>query len=67
MNEDFSGSVTSSEYAIAIDPNDADSLLNKANALYRLGISKKLSAITTDLESWFNPTSSVCCTRVPPG
>lgn len=37
MNEDFSGSVTSSEYAIAIDPNDADSLLNKANALYRLG------------------------------
>ncbi len=37
MNEDFSGSVTSSEYAIAIDPNDTDSLLNKANALYRLG------------------------------
>ena len=37
MNEDFSGSVTSSEYAIAIDPNDADSLLNQANALYRLG------------------------------
>jgi tetratricopeptide (TPR) repeat protein len=37
MNEDFSGSVTSSEYAIAIDPSDADSLLNKANALYRLG------------------------------
>jgi tetratricopeptide (TPR) repeat protein len=37
MNEDFSGSITSSEYAIAIDPNDADSLLNKANALYRLG------------------------------
>jgi tetratricopeptide (TPR) repeat protein len=37
MNEDVSGSVTSSEYAMAIDPNDADSLLNKANALYRLG------------------------------
>lgn len=37
MSEDFSGSVTSSEYAIAIDPDDPDSLLNKANGLYRLG------------------------------
>ncbi len=37
MNEDFSGSVTSSEYAIAIDPDDPDSLINKANGLYRLG------------------------------
>ena len=37
MNEDFSGSVTSSEYAIAIDPHDAESILSKANSLYSLG------------------------------
>ena len=37
MNEDYSGSVQSSEYAIAIDPNDPDGLLSKANGLYRLG------------------------------
>lgn len=37
MNEDFSSAVTSSEYAIAIDPDDPDSILNKANGLYRLG------------------------------
>lgn len=36
MNEDYSASVTSSEYAIAIDPEDAESLLSKANGLYRL-------------------------------
>ncbi len=37
MNEDFSGAVTSSEYAIAIDPEDPEGILNKANGLYRLG------------------------------
>ena len=37
MNEDYGESITSSEYALAIDPNDADSMLNKANGLYRLG------------------------------
>ena len=37
MNEDFSGAVTSSEYAIAIDPQDPVSIINKANALIRLG------------------------------
>lgn len=36
MNEDFNDSVTSSEYAIAIDPTDPDGLLAKANGLYRL-------------------------------
>ena len=36
MNEDYSASITSSEYAIAIDPEDADSILSKANGLYRL-------------------------------
>lgn len=36
MKEDYSASVTSSEYAIAIDPDDAESLLAKANGLYRL-------------------------------
>ena len=37
MNEDFSEAIKSSEYAIAIDPEDSDSLMAKANALYRLG------------------------------
>lgn len=36
MKEDYEASVASSEYAIAIDPNDPESLLAKANALYRL-------------------------------
>lgn len=36
MNEDFNDSVTSSEYAMAIDPTDPDSMLAKANGLYRL-------------------------------
>lgn len=36
MEEDYHAAVSSSEYAIAIDPNDADSLLTKANGLYRL-------------------------------
>lgn len=36
MNEDYSHSVESSEYAIAIDPDDPEGLLAKANGLYRL-------------------------------
>lgn len=36
MNEEFNDSVISSEYAIAIDPEDPDGLLTKANCLYRL-------------------------------
>ncbi len=36
MKEDYSASVTSSEYAIAIDPEDTDGILAKANGLYRL-------------------------------
>ena len=36
MNEDYTGSITSSEYAIAIDPNDPESILSKANGLYNL-------------------------------
>lgn len=36
MNEDYSHSVESSEYAIAIDPEDPEGLLSKANGLYRL-------------------------------
>jgi tetratricopeptide (TPR) repeat protein len=36
MNEDYNGSIESSEYAIAIDPDDPEGLLSKANALYRL-------------------------------
>lgn len=36
MNEDFDEAVASSEYAIAIDPEDTDGLLAKANSLYRL-------------------------------
>ena len=37
MNEDYSAAITSSEYAIAIDPKDPESLLSKANCLYNLG------------------------------
>lgn len=37
MNEDYDASITSSEYAIAIDPDDPDGLLSKANGLFRLG------------------------------
>ena len=36
MCEDYGASVTSSEYAIAIDPNDTESILTKANGLFRL-------------------------------
>ncbi len=36
MKEDYSGAITSSEYAIAIDPDDPDALLAKANALNSL-------------------------------
>lgn len=37
MNEDYSSAITSSEYAIAIDPNDPDALNKKASGLLRLG------------------------------
>ncbi|MBR1548376.1 MAG: tetratricopeptide repeat protein [Prevotella sp.] len=37
MNEDYSGSVASSEYAIAIDPEDPEGILSKAHGLLRLG------------------------------
>ena len=36
MNEDYSAAVTSSEYAIAIDPDEPESNLAKANGLYSL-------------------------------
>lgn len=36
MSEDYSASVDSSEYAIAIDPDDPESILSKAVGLYRL-------------------------------
>ena len=36
MNEDYSDAIESSEYAIAIDPDDPDGLIAKANGLYRL-------------------------------
>ena len=37
MKEDYNAALTSSEYAIAIDPNDADGLMSKANTLYTIG------------------------------
>ena len=37
MNEEYSDSITSSEYAIAIDPNDPDAVSSKASGLFRLG------------------------------
>lgn len=36
MGEDYGAAITSSEYAIAIDPSDAESILSKANGLFRL-------------------------------
>lgn len=36
MNRDFSSAIQSSEYAIAIDPDDPDALLSKANGLFEL-------------------------------
>lgn len=36
MSENYTASVESSEYAIAIDPEDPDGLISKANALLRL-------------------------------
>lgn len=36
MNEDYSHAIESSEYAIAIDPKDAEGLIAKANGLYSL-------------------------------
>ena len=37
MNEEYSNAITSSEYAIAIDPNDPDAVSSKASGLLRLG------------------------------
>ena len=37
MNEEYSNAITSSEYAIAIDPNDPDAVSSKASGLFRLG------------------------------
>ena len=37
MDEDYSNAITSSEYAIAIDPNDPEGLSSKAQGLFRLG------------------------------
>lgn len=37
MNEDYSEAVQSSEYAIALDPEDPEGLIAKANGLLRLG------------------------------
>lgn len=37
MKQDYSGSVQSSEFAIAIDPDDPEGIMAKANALYHLG------------------------------
>lgn len=36
LDEDYSNAVSSSEFAIAIDPKDPEALLTKANALFRL-------------------------------
>ncbi len=36
MSEDFGGSMESSEYAIAIDPEDPHSVMAKANAMFRM-------------------------------
>ncbi|MBP5776342.1 MAG: tetratricopeptide repeat protein [Prevotella sp.] len=60
MNEDYHAAITSSEYAIAIDPHDAESILSKANSLYSLAdyelaltYYKKYSEIMTEDEFGF--------------
>ncbi|MBR1468777.1 MAG: tetratricopeptide repeat protein, partial [Prevotella sp.] len=37
MHNNIRGSIQSSEFSIAIDPNNADAILNKANGLFSLG------------------------------
>lgn len=37
MNNHFNDAITSSEYSIAINPNDEEAIFNKANALFSLG------------------------------
>lgn len=37
MNEDYNNAITSSEYAIAIAPNDPEGIASKANGLFRIG------------------------------
>ena len=37
MNEDYSNAVKSSEFAIAIDPDDPEGIIAKANGLYHMG------------------------------
>ncbi len=37
LQSNFNESITSSEYAIAIDPEDEEAILNKANGLFSLG------------------------------
>lgn len=37
LDEDYPNAITSSEFAIAINPNDPNGLANKANSLMRLG------------------------------
>lgn len=37
MTEDYSGALTSSEYAIAIDPENAEAILLKASTLFTMG------------------------------
>lgn len=37
MSNRFNDSITSSEYSIAINPNDEEAILNKANGLFSLG------------------------------
>ena len=41
MRENYNDSITSSEYAIAIDPQDPEALLIKANSLQQLGNEKE--------------------------
>ncbi len=37
MNKEYAESITSAEFAIAIDPNDSEAINNKASGLFRMG------------------------------
>lgn len=53
MDEDYNAAITSSEYAIAIDPNDPDSLQAKANGLVKLNNYEQA-------EEYFRRISELC-------
>lgn len=57
LNEDYNDSITSCEYAMAIDPSDVNCLLTKANCLYKI----------KNFEAAIECYQRYCKTRLPDG